>query len=114
MARKHFDKYLADLGRQYLDLLDGLHEFEDYVNSNIVDTEQLENFKNTIKPVSDAYNSMMYVKYLLDMPNRDKKASRYKQQQLSLYEGIDPDRLGSEIIKQNKLILASLKKGINS
>ena len=109
MARKHFDEYLSALYSQYKELTDNLKEYEEYISENAVDPDTLENFKAVLKPVADAYNSMMYVKYLLDMPNRKSKIPKYKKQSKKMYNSINSSQLGEQVLQNNRKILDSMK-----
>lgn len=108
MAKKHFDEYYNKIYSQLLSLEESLNVLNEDIEKGMASPEREEEFKQTIKPIRDSYLTLSYVKYLLDMPNRNSKASKYKQRNEKFLKKIQ-GKTGPEIIEQNQKILNDLK-----
>lgn len=109
MARKDFDDYLTQVTNQYRSLQETLKEMSEEVENNMMSPEQLNQLKATIAPVKTSFDTLNYIRYLLDKPKRKAKESRYNKQNkrvLTASKGITKD----EVIRKNDDILNSLKK----
>lgn len=109
MARKDFDEYLTQVTNQYRSLQEALKEMSEEVENNMMSPEQLNQLKATIAPVKTSFDTLNYIRYLLDKPKRKAKESRYNKQNkrvLAASKGITKD----EVIRKNDNILNSLNK----
>lgn len=108
MAKKHFDDYYNKIYAQYREMTDDIKEVEELCLNNAIAPEVLDNMKKTAEPIIYAYQNLLYVKYLLDMPNRKVKEKRYvKQHKQSLNDC--KNNHGEVIQKNNREQLDKLK-----
>ena len=77
MSKKHFEEYLNSVYESYLRLEKVYKAYQEECERDMVEPERLQQIEDMIKPVKDSYNSLRYVKYLLDMPNKKSKTARY-------------------------------------
>lgn len=79
MARKHFDDYLNTITKQYIQLNETLKDLSEEVDNNMIEPERLEQLKATIAPVKQSFDTLTYIKYLLDKPTRKSKEQGYNR-----------------------------------
>ena len=111
MARKDFDEYLSVITRQYLELNDVLAEMSKEVSENIIEPERLEQLKATIAPVKQSFDTLNYIRYLLDKPTRKSKHEWYNKQNKSVIRStqhVDKE----STCKRNKEIIDNLSNCI--
>lgn len=111
MSKKQFEKYLDEVSAQYHEMNEDLRDMEKLVADNMMPPEFLDKLKIMIAPVKDNWLKLNYVKFLLDMPNKKEKVSKYKNQNKKILENAITKE---EVLKQNKAILESLKNLPNS
>ena len=106
MARKHFDEYYNKICSQLFQLQQTFDEMSKEVDNRMIEPERLEQVKKTIQPIKDSYNTLSYIKYLLDMPNRKSKQPRYSSQNRKVlnntkgYHREDIEKRNDKIIKE--------------
>ena len=109
MAKKHFDAYYNQVYAQLTSLNKVFDEMSKEVNEGMVAPERLEQLVDTIEPIRLNYQTLSYIKYLLDMPNKKSKKPKYKQVNDKLLK-IAGSRDGEKLLKKNADILNSLNK----
>ena len=109
MAKKHFDEYFNKIYLQYLQLQRVLEDMTKEVEQNIVSPECIEELKKTIQPVKTAYETLLYVKYLLNMPQRKSKIKKYKKQEYSKMKAKAGDNYGPNVIKNNESTINNIR-----
>lgn len=77
MAKRDFEEYFAKITAQYQGLSQVYEDLCKDANEGMVEQGRVEQIKETLKPVTDSYNHLSYVKYLLDRPNKKSKKKRY-------------------------------------
>lgn len=108
MSRKHFDDYYNKICSQFFSLNEVFDDLSKEVAEGMVEPERLEQLKVTIQPIKDSYQTLSYIKYLLDKPQRSHKQPRYKNVNKKLLE-ISEGHQAEDVLKNNKQILDSLK-----
>ena len=108
MSRKDFDTYFAQVSNQYFQLNDALTELSQEVNDGMVEPERLEQLKSTILPIKNSYETLNYIRYLLDKPTRRSKHSRYNRQLRKVLE-LSKDKTSEVVLTSNKKIIDSLR-----
>lgn len=103
MAKHDFDDYYNKIFKQYNDLQVTLEDISKQVSEGMVEPERLEALKNTVTPVLNTFQTLSYIKYLLDKPNR--KGKRYNNMLLKRSGKFN----GDNIINNNKDIINNLK-----
>jgi len=77
MSKKHFEEYLESVRKSYVRMENVYKAYQEECEKNMTPPEVLQQIEETMRPVKDSYNSLIYVKYLLDKPNRESKGARY-------------------------------------
>lgn len=108
MSRKDFDDYFAKVSHQYLELREALKEISEEVDKKLVEPERLEQLKATLQPVVNSYNTLNYIRYLLDMPNRKSKKEKYNKQCKKIIQSTK-EVSKEAVIENNNNVLSSLK-----
>ena len=111
MARKHFDEYLKTITKQYMELQDTLKEMSVECEKGMIEPERLEQLKMTIAPVKNSFDTLVYIKYLLDMPTRKSKHTKYNHTNKKIIE--DTKHVSKDkVIQKNSEVIASLSNCI--
>ncbi len=108
MARKHFDSYFAQISNQYFQLNDALQELSKEVNEGMMEPERLEQLKATILPVKNSYETLNYIRYLLDKPTRKSKQARYDRQSKKVLSRCG-NKSADRVIVENDVIIRGLR-----
>ena len=109
MARRDFDAYFQQVSRQYQQLNQALEDMSKEVSEGMFEPERLDNLKATILPVKNSYETLNYIRYLLDTPARKEKQGRYNKQQKKLLSEVS-SKTRESVIAENKRIIDNLKR----
>ena len=71
--------------------------------------DRLEQFKQTLQPVKLNYQTLSWIKFLLNKPNKKQKQEKYTNQQKSFLEAIGNERSPENVLKENKTTIEKLK-----
>ena len=112
MAKKHFDDYYNTICKQFFSLQEVFDEMGKSVSEGMVEPERLEQLKLTIEPVKASYQTLSYVKYLLDMPNRNNKVKKYTRRNHKMLTNSN-NRQGPDIINNNDKAIQQAKNQIH-
>ena len=102
MSKKHFEDYLNKVYNSYLQLEKVYNAYLEECQKDMVEPERLQSLEEMIKPVKDSYNTLRYIKYLLDMPNRESKGARYINQNKRLLNSIDDKYKKEAVLRANE------------
>ena len=102
MSKKHFEEYLNSVRKSFEQMDKAYKAYQEECDENSIDPDTLKRMEDTLKPIKDSYNSLMYVKYLLDMPNKKSKEKRYTNQHKRQFECIDDKCKKENVLKQNE------------
>lgn len=109
MARRDFDDYYNKISSQLFELDKVFKDLSAEADAGMVEPERIEQLKVTIEPIRTSYQTLSYIKYLLDKPANKRKHARYKGQNkklLSASKGFQ----SADYIAKNEEILRGLKK----
>ncbi len=109
MARKDFDEYFYKISKQFNELNNALQELSEEVNSGMYEPERLEQLKATIAPVKSSFDTLNYIRYLLDKPTRKSKHARYNGQNKKVIERTKYLSM-EEVVKNNQTVINSIKR----
>ena len=107
MAKKHFDEYYNKVSSQLQALNKAFNELSQEVAEGMVEPERMEQMKLTIKPVQESWQTLCYIKYLLDKPERKSKYNAYDKRVNKLLSA-SKGRQASDVISKNQAILKEL------
>ena len=112
MAKRHFDKYYQSVCKQYFEMKNDLDELSRA--DMVVDSVVVDNIKQTIQPLKTNYETLSYVMYLLNLPNKKSKEKRHKAQlKKSVIEAFT-GHTADDVKAQNQAVLDRLKETIES
>lgn len=90
MAVKDVKNYFYTMLSQYLEEKQNLADFEEALKEGFITQEQMQEALDNVASLETNYHRLVYIMFLLDMPNRKSKKSDY--------------------VKQHKVILDELKQ----
>ena len=112
MARKHFEEYLSTITAQYRDLQETLAEMSKEVDEGMIEPERIEQLKATIAPVKNSFDTLLYIKYLLDKPVKPAKHKKYdRTNQKVINSTLHVSK--ATVVENNNKVIASLTNCIN-
>lgn len=109
MAKKHVDEYFNIIANQYVDMLAAFRDIEEACQSGMLDPDRLENMKTLIEPLKENYMRISYIMYLLNMPNRENKRSRYESQNKKLLNTIGKEHTLEAVEAENDEIIGQIQ-----
>ena len=108
MSRKDFDEYYNKIYSQFYSLNEVFEDLSKEVAEGMVEPERQKQLELTIQPIRDSYQTLRYIKYLLDKPAKKSKEPRYKSMNRKLLEATKGYH-DEDFINKNDEILKSLK-----
>ena len=95
MAVKDVRNYFYTMLMQYIEEKQNLADFEIALKNGFITEDQMQDALETVHDLETNYHRLVYIMYLLDMPNRKSKKTGYVRQ----YQGIldELKRLGADI-----------------
>jgi hypothetical protein len=119
MAIKDVRNYFYTMLAQYIEEKQNLADFEEALKDGNITENQMQEALETVAGLETNYHRLVYIMYLLDMPNRKSKKVGYVKQYTPIIEELK--RLGADvesIKKENsdalihfKAALEMIKKG---
>lgn len=80
MSRKHVIEYYNQVCDQYHTFVGQLKDFDEQCKKGLVPPEIIDNVKNTVEPLKANWQTLNYIIYLLNKPNKKSKEKRYENQ----------------------------------
>lgn len=105
--KKDFDEYYNKIFKQYNELQKSLEEMSEEVSKGMVEPERLTNLKSTLQPVLTSFQTLSYIKYLLDKPARKNKRKRYHTNNKLLYNS--GENTGDKVLSRNDNLIHNTK-----
>ena len=109
MSRKDFDKYFQQVCNQFFSLNEVFDELSNELSKGMVEPERVEQLKLTIEPVKQSYQTLSYIKYLLDKPNRKSKQARYDKSCKKVLDETKGNH-SEDVISRNDSVIRGLRK----
>ena len=110
MSRKHLVKYYDDVCKQYNDFIEEIKDFEECVEKGVVSPETIENIKSMLEPLKNNWQTLNYVMYLLNMPNKKDKIDKYNRQNNGKLKTCKTD---TEVKEENKKCIKDMQEFTN-
>ena len=108
MARKHFDDYYNKVYKQYVELQAVLADMSAEVDAGMLPPERVEQIKQTILPVKNSFESLSYIRYLLDKPTRSSKHAQYGKRSHKVLTQAG-SHTADEVLPANDKLISTLK-----
>ena len=122
MAVKDVRNYFYTMLCQYIEEKQNLADFEEALKEGNITQDQMQDAMENVANLENNYHRLVYIMYLLDMPNRKDKKANYVKQYKTILEELE--RLGADInsVKEEntdalihfKAALEALKKNNNN
>lgn len=96
MSVKHVKEYYKTITEQYTEMQNDLKELEESAQTNLINPENLEQIKLNVEKIKENYQTISWIMYLLNKPNRGEKAKKYNRtysKKISLLEKHSLDRI---------------------
>ena len=77
MAIKDVKQYFYTMLSQYLEEKQNLADFEEALKDGLITEDQMNDAIETVATLETNYHRLVYIMYLLDMPNRKSKKEDY-------------------------------------
>ena len=95
MAKKDVQQYFFNMLAQYLEEKQNLADFEEALKEGHITQEQMQEALDNVASLETNYHRLVYIMYLLDMPNRGTKKATYIKQYKTILKELN--RLGADI-----------------
>ena len=95
MAIKDVRTYYYNMLSQYLEEKQNLADFEEALKEGHITQEQMQEALDNVANLETNYHRLVYIMYLLDMPNRGSKKASYVKQHKVILDALK--RLGADI-----------------
>lgn len=115
MAVKDVRAYFYTILAQYLEEKQNLADFEEALKDGNITEDQMQEALDTVAGLETNYHRLVYIMYLLDMPNRKSKKAGYVKQYAPILEELK--RLGAEadsVKKENSDALIHFKAALEA
>lgn len=120
MAKKDVLEYYASVCNQYSDMIETIHEFEEYASQNIVSPDKVDGLKKQIEPLMNNYERLSWIVFLLDKPGKVKsfidkilKKLGYKTKAEKLKEKLKQEHSPEAVKQENKAVIDQIKESIS-
>lgn len=110
MSVNHIKAYFNKVADQYHQLLEEIRDFEKEAEKGLIEPERLDLIKESIKPLVNNFQTLSYIMFLLNMPNKKEKEARYIRQNKKLLSNIDLKFTEQGKLTENETVLESTQK----
>lgn len=95
MAVKDVRNYFYTMLLQYIEEKQNLADFEEALKNGFITEEQMQEAMEVVAGLETNYHRLVYIMYLLDMPNKGSKKANYVKQHKGILNELK--RLGADI-----------------
>lgn len=115
MAKSDVREYLYTMLQQYLEMKNDLKEFDQAFKDGYITEDKLEEIKMDVARLRENYDRLVYICYLLDLPNRSKKKEKFKAANKDIEDYMtDINASEAAVIEENKCILNIIKQRLKT
>ena len=115
MAVKDVRNYYYTMLSQYLEEKQNLADFEEALKEGFITEDQMQEALETVTRLEENYHRLVYIMYLIDMPNRGSKKAGYVKQYKVILDALA--NLGADvdsIKEENSDALIHFKAALNA
>lgn len=110
MAVKDVKEYYYKLLIQTAEMKADLEDFEKAFKDGYITEDRLDEAKKQVEAIEANFERVGYVMYLLEMPNRPKKAAKWKKQNAKLAQHFQVQKADADaVLDENKSSLDNLR-----
>lgn len=110
MSKKHFDEYVVKIKAQYEEMQRNLDQVAKEAQNNQTDLDFMERLRESIEPFKANYQRVMYIKMLLDRPNKKEKVPAFKKRLEKVLKELEKTNSTETVLEENQNILKKLGK----
>lgn len=113
MALRDFKQYMGRTLTQYLEMKEDLADFEEAVKNGNITEDKLTEVKENVRRIEENYNRLLYVAYLLELPNRSEKKAKFYKSKANQALDNKFDELNAsqnDVYNENKSLLNDIRK----
>lgn len=115
MAVRDFKQYLVKIQGQYLEMKADLADFDEAFRNGHITEEQLQTAKADVHVVEQNYQRLLYVAYLLELPRRESKKTKYKKANKKVTNALSEMKADEEaVFDENKSALDHLRQELKT
>ena len=107
MAKRHVEEYYDQVCNQWLAMQNELNDFAEEARKGLFPPEKLEDIKKSIQPLKTNYETLSYIMFLLNMPNRKKKERKYITS-----TKVNEERSKDKVLAEGTAVLNNLKNNL--
>lgn len=101
MSKKHFDDYYNKVFESYKRMDDIYQEYLRDCETSMVSPDRLKSVEDTLAPIKQSYETLRYIKYLLDMPNKKEKKKKYERQAAKAINNLNDSVKKEAVLEKN-------------
>lgn len=111
MSKKHVEEYYIKMASDYTEMKNVLQQLQDSVTEQNAEVYamQISTIKEQVKLLEANYKRLSYIMFLLNMPNKKKKESRYEKREHKRLNSIPEEHREDAVQKENSDILENIK-----
>lgn len=112
MAVKDVKDYYFKMQKQFFEMKADLEDFEEALKNGFITEEQLDAVKNDVYKIELNYQRLLFIMYLLELPNRPAKKVKYRNspQNKALENYFDQTNASmTQVVDENKSLLTSIR-----
>lgn len=111
MAVKDVKEYYFKMFAQYLEMKNDLADFEQALKDGFITEDQMQAAIEEVVAVQQNYDRLTYIMYLLELPNRKSKQSKYHRANKKVYNELSSRKAtDTDIELENKSALDNFRK----
>lgn len=115
MAVKDVKKYYIDLINQYVEMKNDITDFEVAFKEGHITEDRLIEVKKDLEVVKDNLDRVSYIMYLLEMPNKKTKKTKYQKQHTKLGQTFILHKADKDsVIRENDSFIKLIKEELES
>lgn len=112
MSVKHVKEYFNQVADQYSEMLNELRDFEKEAEQGLIEPERLDIIKQNIQPLVNNYQTLSWIMFLLNQPNKKEKIKKYERQNKTLLKTLNKEFSQEGVINTNQQVIDGLKQQI--
>lgn len=110
MSKRDVEKYYSDVTKQFLTMQKTLTDYAGQADKTMIDPNIEQNLKTMLAPLSNNYQTLSYIMYLLNKPVRPKKVKIYDKTYGKKFSSVSGNRTKENVLQENEKVVDDLNK----